>query len=81
MSSAEQENQPTAAQEESVNLLEQCIANTKKTDRDYAKEMIQSLTEQALQGTVQFDKSTNHTIKEMITAIDQTVSKQLAKTQ
>ena len=79
MSSAEQENQPNAAQEESVNLLEQCIANTKKTDRDYAKEMIQSLTEQALQGSVTFDKSTNHTIKEMITAIDQTVSEQLTK--
>ncbi|MDG1874462.1 MAG: type VI secretion system contractile sheath large subunit [Mariniblastus sp.] len=79
MSSAEQENQQSTTQEESVSLLEQCITNTKKTERDYAQEMIQSLTEQALQGTVKFSKSTNHTIKSMISAIDQTVSTQLSK--
>ena len=41
--------------------------------------MIQSLTEQALQGTVKYGKSTNHTIKAMIAAIDDQVSKQLTK--
>ena len=79
MSSAEQESQENVTQEESVSLLEQCITNTKKTERDYAQEMIQSLTEQALQGTVKFGKSTNHTIKAMIAAIDDQVSKQLTQ--
>ena len=79
MSSAEQENQENTTQEESVSLLEQCITNTKKTERDYAQEMIQSLTEQAMEGTVKFGKSTSHTIKAMISAIDDQVSKQLTK--
>ena len=59
MSSAEHESQESVTQEEGVSLLEQCISNTKKTERDYAQEMIQSLTEQALQGTVKYGKSTN----------------------
>lgn len=79
MSSAEQDKQAAAESTEEVSLLEMAIQNTKKTDRDYAKDMIQSLTEQAMAGSVKFDKSTNHTIKEMIAAIDDTVSEQLTK--
>jgi len=79
MSAAEQEKQQATLQDEHVSLLELAIQNTKKTDRDYAKDMIQSLTDQAMKGSVQFDKSTTHTIKEMIAAIDLTVSEQLTK--
>ena len=80
MSSAEQEKQQeSAVQQETASILEMAIENTPKTKPDAAVEMIRSLTEQAMEGTVKFDKTTSRTIKAMIEGIDAKVSEQLSK--
>ncbi|MBR9804044.1 type VI secretion system contractile sheath large subunit, partial [bacterium] len=64
--------------ESSVSLLDQAIAVTKATERSRAEELLSALTQEALKGTVTFDKSINSTINNAIAAIDQTLSEQLA---
>lgn len=78
MSSGEQQKS-TQTTTETESLLESAIAYTKQTEPDYAAEMIQALTKEALEGTVTFDKSVGKTIKNLIASIDSTVSKQLGK--
>ena len=80
MSSADRQNEAQETTTETTSsLLDNAIAATKQTEPDYAAEMIKSLTEQAMQGTVTFDKSVSRSIKQAIAAIDDVVSKQLAK--
>lgn len=64
--------------ESTVSLLDQAIAVTKATERSRAEELLSALTQEALKGTVTFDKSINATINNAIAAIDQTLSEQLA---
>ncbi|MQX37140.1 type VI secretion system contractile sheath large subunit [Roseospira navarrensis] len=59
-------------------LLDQAIAATKQTEPDRAQELIKTLTEQALKGTVQFSRNLTQTFNEAIAAIDQQLSEQLA---
>jgi type VI secretion system protein ImpC len=68
--------QAGAAQE--VSLLEQAIGATKQTERSRAQELIKTLTEEALKGTVTWGKNVTATIKAGIKAIDKVLSKQLA---
>ncbi len=59
-------------------LLDQVIAATKQTERDRAEELIKTLTEEALKGTLTWSKNVTQTINQGIKAIDEVLSKQLA---
>ncbi len=78
MSSGEQEQQAAPQAEASASLLDAAIGATKQTERNRAQELIATLTEEALKGTVTWNRDVTRTIKAGITAIDEAVSKQLA---
>ncbi len=64
--------------EEQQSLLEQAIGATKQTERSQAEELLRTLTEEALKGTVTWSKNLTVTFNEAINAIDQALSEQLA---
>jgi type VI secretion system protein ImpC len=79
--SAAQEAATQAAAASAVaegSLLEQAITATKQTERDRAQDLIKTLTEEALKGTLTWSKDVTRTINMGIQAIDAAVSKQLA---
>ncbi|MCA9197997.1 MAG: type VI secretion system contractile sheath large subunit [Planctomycetales bacterium] len=79
MSASEQEKKPQVeTTTSSASFLDSAIAATKQTEKSRAEELIRTLTEEALKGTVTFDKDVTRTIKNGIEAIDAVVSKQLA---
>ncbi len=80
MSAAEQAATSAAATTTAAegSILEQAIAATKQTERDRAEELIKTLTEEALKGTLTWSKNVTRTITEGIKAIDVVLSKQLA---
>ena len=59
-------------------ILEEAINATKQTERSQAAELLKTLTEEALKGTVTWSKNVTATIKAGIRAIDQMMSRQLA---
>jgi type VI secretion system protein ImpC len=59
-------------------LLDQMLSATKATERSRAEDLIRTLTEEALKGTVTWSKNVGQTIKAGIDAIDKALSKQLA---
>src|SRR4029453_5067056 len=59
-------------------LLEAAIGATKQTEPDRARELIAALTEEALKGTVRFDRNVMKTVTGAVQAIDAVISKQLA---
>ncbi|WDE13882.1 type VI secretion system contractile sheath large subunit [Thalassomonas haliotis] len=63
---------------ESVSILGQAIDATKQTDSSRAEELIRSLTEEALKGTVKWNKNLTVTFNQAIKVIDETISKQLS---
>ena len=66
------------AQEQEISLLDQAISATKQTEKSRAEELLKTLTEEALKGTVTYDKNIAVTINKAIEAIDGALSKQLA---
>ena len=66
------------ATEEELSLLDRALAATRQTERDVAGDLLANFTEQALAGTVTWDKSITRTIEEAISRIDEKMSKQLA---
>jgi type VI secretion system protein ImpC len=79
MSPAEKQEQQSQIETlEGGSLLESAIAATRQTERSRAEELIKTLTEEALKGTITYDKDVTRTIKAGISAIDAAVSKQLA---
>ena len=62
---------------EAVNLLDQVVAATKQTEPDRAQELVKALVEQALTGTVTFDRNLTRTFDRAIAAIDNKLSQQL----
>jgi type VI secretion system protein ImpC len=60
-----------------VNLLDQVVAATKQTAPDRAQELVKTLVEEALAGTVTFDRNLSRTFDRAIAAIDQKLSAQL----
>ena len=66
------------AEEGSQSLLEQAIAATKQSEPDETQDLLANLTQQALAGTLTWDKNVSHTIKSAVAAIDAAMSKQLA---
>jgi type VI secretion system protein ImpC len=58
-------------------LLEQVVAATKQTEPDRAQDLVKTLVQQALAGTVTFDRNLPRTIDRAIAAIDAKLSAQL----
>jgi type VI secretion system protein ImpC len=67
----------TTTTEEGFSLLDQVVSATKQTEPDRAQDLVKALVEQALSGTVTFDKNLTRTIDRAIAAIDQQLSTQL----
>jgi len=59
-------------------ILDQAIKATKQTETSRARELLRTLTEEALKGTVTWNKDVTRTLNAGIKAIDEAVSKQLA---
>ncbi|XQW83481.1 type VI secretion system contractile sheath large subunit [Thalassotalea piscium] len=76
--STEAEIQQQESEETSFSILDQAIDATKQTDSSRAEELIRSLTEEALKGTVQWNKNLTVTFNQAIQAIDEKISKQLS---
>jgi len=75
----QEEVRPEAqAKAQQASLLDVAISATKQTERSRAEELIRTLTEEALKGTVTFHKDVTRTLRASIDAIDAAVSKQLA---
>lgn len=74
----ESKAQAEATSEVEVNLLDEAIAATKQTERSRAQELLSALTEEALKGTVTWNKNVTETINQGMRAIDEAVSKQLS---
>src|SRR5580692_3702988 len=62
----------------STSLLEQAISATKQTERNQAQELLKTLTEEALKGTVTYSKNLTVTFNKAIQLIDAQLSTQLA---
>src|SRR5690349_93523 len=79
MADAKSAPQPAAATttEAAPGLLDQIISNTKQTKPDRAQELVKTLVEQALAGTVTFDRNLTRTFDKAIAAIDAKLSEQL----
>ena len=58
-------------------LLDQIITNTKQTEPDRAQDLVKTLVEQALAGTVTFDRNLTRTFDQAVKAIDAKMSQQL----
>lgn len=60
-----------------LSLLDQAIGATKQTEPERAQELLKTLTEEALKGTVTFSKNLTQTFNKAIALIDGQISKQL----
>jgi len=58
-------------------LLDQVVSATKQTEPDRAQELVKTLVEQALAGTITFDRNLPRTIDRAIAALDAKLSSQL----
>lgn len=63
---------------EGASLLEQAIAATKQTERSRSEELFKTLTEEALKGTLTWNRNLTVTFNEAIAKIDDVLSRQLA---
>jgi len=63
---------------EQASFLEQAISATKQTSRDETEELLKTLTREAMDGTVKWDKNLSVTINNAISEIDKVMSKQLS---
>ncbi len=77
MSNLETESGAQAAQEAQPSLLEQAVLATKQTDADEAQRLLKALTEEALKGTVTWNKNLTVTFRQAIESIDAAISEQL----
>jgi type VI secretion system protein ImpC len=70
---------PAAATEttEGPSFLDQVVAATKQTPRDQAEGLVKTLVEQAMSGTVTFDKNLTRSIDNAVALIDRKLSDQL----
>ena len=62
---------------EGPSFLDQVLGATKQTEPDRAQELVKALVQEALSGTVTFDKNLTRTIEQAIAAIDDKLSLQL----
>ncbi len=79
MSEAERQAQQAGAEAGAAfSLLDEAISATKQTESSEVKDMLRALTQEAMAGTLKYDKSVTVTINRAIAAIDAKVSRQLA---
>ena len=67
------------AQEAPATFLDRAIAATSQTSPDATKELLATLTQQALSGTVTWSKSLQKTIQEAVNLLDERMSIQLSE--
>ncbi|NTJ44606.1 type VI secretion system contractile sheath large subunit [Agrobacterium larrymoorei] len=67
--------QATTAEE---GLLSKVVAATRQTEPDRAQNLLRTLTDQALKGTVKYDRNLTVTLNRAISELDKTISEQLA---
>jgi type VI secretion system protein ImpC len=60
------------------NLLSQVVAATRQTEPDRAQDLLRTLTDQALRGTVKYDRNLTVTLNNAIAELDRAISRQLA---
>src|ERR1700722_957580 len=75
--SARQPGEATSTETAAPGLLEQIITNTKQTQPDRAQDLVKNLVEQALAGTVTFDRNLTRTFDKAVATIDAKMSAQL----
>jgi type VI secretion system protein ImpC len=61
-----------------VSLLDQAISVTKQTEPQRVEQLMRTLAQEAMSGTVQFQKNLTVTLREAIAKIDAQISEQLA---
>lgn len=66
-----------AATVETLGLLDKVVAATKQTEPDRTQDLVKTLVEQALEGTVRFDKNVGRSIDRAVAEIDRKISAQL----
>lgn len=64
--------------ETTTTLLDQAISATRQTEPERAQELLRTLTEEALKGTVTYDRNLTATLNQAIKVIDEQLSRQLA---
>lgn len=67
---SEELQQGSAAEGESLSFLDRAISATSQTAPDRTKELLTSLTQEAMSGTVTWDKNLTDTIANAVAAID-----------
>src|SRR6476619_6814589 len=77
MSGAQTATPAAATEATEVSFLDQVVAATRQTAPDQAQYLVKNLVEQALAGTVTFDKNLTRTFDRAIAAIDRKLSEQL----
>src|ERR1700749_53696 len=77
MSGAQTATPAAATETTEASFLDQVVAATKQTAPDQAQDLVKNLVEQALAGTVTFDKNLTRTFDRAIAAIDRKLSEQL----
>ncbi|HTW25864.1 MAG TPA: type VI secretion system contractile sheath large subunit [Acetobacteraceae bacterium] len=77
MSETQTAPRPAAATETPAGLLDQVVAATRQTEPDRAQDLVRTMVEQALAGTVTFDRNLTRTFNRAIEAIDRKLSAQL----
>ncbi|MDP5151155.1 type VI secretion system contractile sheath large subunit [Rheinheimera baltica] len=70
--------QHDSAEAATCSLLDMAIGATKQTDASRAEELLRTLTEEALSGTVSWNKNLTVTFNEAINRLDKLISDQLA---
>ena len=73
------ENDAALAEETSLSLLDQAIGATKQTESDRARELIRTLADEAMKGTVTWNKNLTITFRQAIAQIDKLISTQLSE--
>jgi type VI secretion system protein ImpC len=77
MSGAQTEGSAAAVTLDGASLLDQVVSATKQTAPDQAQDLVKTLVEQALSGTVTFDRNLTRTFDRAIAEIDRKLSAQL----
>jgi type VI secretion system protein ImpC len=75
---AAQAQTTTTTTEGQVSLLDQIFSATKQTERSRAEDLISTLVDEAMKGTVTFSRNVTQTLKDGMKALDAALSKQLA---
>ncbi len=77
MSGTQSSSAAAAPAASSFSILDQVVAATKQTTPDQTQDLVKNLLEQAMAGTVTFDKNLSRTFDKAVAAIDRKLSDQL----